>query len=58
MHLPEVCVLTWLGVFLLRCRAGAESPSRVFSGRTSGVLFVLLADEPDIEAWTEATTLA
>lgn len=43
---------------MLRCRVGADSPSSVLRGRTSGVLLVLLADEPEIEAWTEATTLA
>lgn len=37
---------------------GADSPSSVLRGRTSGVLLVLLADEPEMEAWTEATTLA
>lgn len=46
------------GVFLLRCREGAVSPRRDLSGRTSGVLLVLLFEEPEMEAWTEATTLA
>ncbi len=51
------CV-TWLGVFLLRCKLGTDSPSNVLRGRTSGVLLVLLADEPEIDAWIDATVLA
>lgn len=31
---------------------------RVFRGWTSGVLAVLLAEEPDLEAWAMATVLA
>lgn len=50
--------LTWLGVPLFKCRAGAESPRRDFSGLTSGVLLALLAEDPEIDAWTDATTLA
>lgn len=41
---------TWLDGVLLRCR--------VLRGCTSGVLLVLLAEEPETEAWTEAITLA
>ena len=43
---------------MLRCRVGTPSPNKVLRGRTSGVLLVLLLDEPEMEAWTEATTLA
>ena len=43
---------------LFKCSAGAESPNRDFSGLTSGVLLVLLAEDPEIDAWTDATTLA
>lgn len=43
---------------MLRCREGADSPSRDLSGLTSGVLLVLLFEEPEMEAWTDATTLA
>ncbi len=43
---------------MLRCKEGAESPSRDFNGLTSGVLLVLLFEEPEMEAWTDATTLA
>ena len=44
---------------MLRCREGADSPRRDFNGLTSGVLLVLLLfEEPEMEAWTEATTLA
>ena len=51
--------LTWLGgVFLLRCREGAESPSRDLRGLTSGVLLVLLLEEPEMEAWTGAADFA
>ena len=42
----------------MRCREGTDSPSKVLSGRTSGVLLVLLLEEPEMEAWTEATALA
>lgn len=51
-------LLTWLGVPLFKCNAGAVSPRRDLSGLTSGVLLVLLADDPDIDAWTDATTFA
>lgn len=51
-------LLTWLGVPLFKCSVGAESPKRDFSGLTSGVLLVLLAEDPEIDAWTDATTLA
>lgn len=37
---------------------GADSPSRDLRGRTSGVLLVLLLEEPEMEAWTEATARA
>jgi len=47
-----LCVVTWLDGVLVRCRVLRGW------GRTSGVLLVLLADEPDIEACTEAITLA
>lgn len=47
----SVCIrLTWRRGVLLSCR--------VLRGWTSGVLPVLLAEEPDTEAWTFATTLA
>lgn len=55
---PGKGMLTWLGVVLLRCSVGADSPSSDLRGRTSGVLLVLLAEDPEMEAWTEATTLA
>ena len=42
----------------MRCKEGADSPSRDLSGLTSGVLLVLLFEEPEMEAWTDATTLA
>lgn len=42
----------------MSCREGADSPSRDLSGRTSGVLLVLLLEDPEMDAWTEATTLA
>ena len=52
-------IFTWFGgVFLLRCRVGAASPRRDLSGLTSGVLLVLLFEDPEMEAWTDATTLA
>lgn len=35
---------------LFKCNAGADSPRRDLSGLTSGVLLVLLAEEPDIDA--------
>jgi hypothetical protein len=54
----DLRLLTWLGVPLFKCSAGAESPKRDFSGLTSGVLLVLLAEDPEIYAWTDATTLA
>lgn len=37
---------------------GAASPRRDLSGFTSGVLLVLLAEDPDMDAWTDATTFA
>lgn len=43
---------------MLRCKEGADSPSKDLSGLTSGVLLVLLFEEPEMEAWTDATTLA
>lgn len=51
-------LLTCVGVSLFKCSAGADSPKRDLSGLTSGVLLVLLADDPDMDAWTEATTFA
>lgn len=42
----------------MRCREGADSPSRDLRGLTSGVLLVLLFEDPEMEAWTDATTLA
>lgn len=42
----------------MRCKEGADSPSRDLSGLTSGVLLVLLFEEPEMEAWTDATTFA
>lgn len=43
---------------LFKCNDGADSPRRDLSGLTSGVLLVLLAEDPDIDAWTDATTFA
>lgn len=51
-------LLTWLGVPLFKCSVGAASPKRDLSGFTSGVLLVLLAEDPDMDAWTDATTFA
>jgi len=51
-------LLTWLGVPLFKCSAGAASPKRDLRGFTSGVLLVLLAEDPDMDAWTDATTFA
>lgn len=42
----------------MRCKEGADSPSRDLRGLTSGVLLVLLFEEPEMEAWTDATTMA
>ena len=43
---------------MFKCSAGVDSPRRDLSGLTSGVLLVLLAEDPDIDAWTDATTFA
>lgn len=43
---------------LFKCSAGAASPKRDLRGFTSGVLLVLLAEDPDMDAWTDATTFA
>lgn len=40
------------------CRSGVLLSCRVLRGWTSGVLPVLLAEEPDTEAWTLDTALA